>query len=117
MDTLVSIASMLNRLFYPSATVCIRTSNKPFVHWQQQIVPASLHSEFLLITCSLFSSSQPLANETNLQPEEMRASALYKEPVDPAKWFGIRKDATVLGYSQVVPIEFLQQVVHSDGLQ
>lgn len=31
----------------------------------------------------------------------MKDSALYKEPVDPAKWFGIRKDATVLGYSQV----------------
>lgn len=61
-------------------------------------------SEFLLIICSLFSSSQPLANETILLPEEMRDSSLYKEPVDPAKWFGIRKDATVLGYSQVVGI-------------
>lgn len=47
----------------------------------------------------------------------MRDSALYKEPVDPAKWFGIRKDATVLGYSQVVGIEFLQQVVLSEVLQ
>ncbi|XP_030297383.1 piezo-type mechanosensitive ion channel component 1 isoform X2 [Sparus aurata] len=44
--------------------------------------------------------NEPLANETNLLPEEVKNSALYKEPVDPAKWFGIRKDATVLGYSK-----------------
>lgn len=56
---------------------------------------------FSLVSCLLFSSLQPLTNETNLRPEEMRDSALYKEPIDPAKWFGIRKDATVLGYSQV----------------
>lgn len=68
---------------------------------------------FLLTTCPLFSSSQPLANETNLLPEEMRQSALYKEPVDPARWFGIRKDATVLGYSQVTFTEVLQPGVVS----
>ncbi|XP_074531707.1 piezo-type mechanosensitive ion channel component 1 [Halichoeres trimaculatus] len=44
--------------------------------------------------------SLPLTNETNLLPEEMINSSLYKTPVDPAKWFGIRKDATVLGYSK-----------------
>ncbi|CAF91002.1 unnamed protein product, partial [Tetraodon nigroviridis] len=43
--------------------------------------------------------SPPLTNETNLSPEEVLNSALYK-PVDPARWFGIRKDATVLGYSK-----------------
>nr|XP_033468806.1 piezo-type mechanosensitive ion channel component 1 isoform X1 [Epinephelus lanceolatus] len=42
----------------------------------------------------------PLTNETNLLPEEMKNSSLYKNRVDPAKWFGIRKDATVLGYSK-----------------
>lgn len=46
-------------------------------------------------------SSQPLTNETNLLPGEMMNSSLYMGPVDPAKWFGIRKDATVLGYSKV----------------
>lgn len=56
---------------------------------------------------NLFLSSQPLTNETNLLPEEMMNSSLYKEPVDPAKWFGIRKDATVLGYSKVYSICFL----------
>ncbi|XP_070696812.1 piezo-type mechanosensitive ion channel component 1 [Pempheris klunzingeri] len=44
--------------------------------------------------------SLPLTNETNLLPEEMMNSSLYMEPVDPAKWFGIRKDATVLGYTK-----------------
>uniref|UniRef100_A0A3Q0SK86 Piezo type mechanosensitive ion channel component 1 (Er blood group) n=1 Tax=Amphilophus citrinellus TaxID=61819 RepID=A0A3Q0SK86_AMPCI len=42
----------------------------------------------------------PLTNETNLFPEEVNKSILYKEPVDPAKWFGIRKDVTALGYSK-----------------
>ncbi|CAN9500176.1 unnamed protein product [Ophioblennius macclurei] len=44
--------------------------------------------------------SRPLSNETNLFPEEQKNSTLYKEPVDPANWFGIRKDATALGYSK-----------------
>uniref|UniRef100_A0A674P7R2 Piezo type mechanosensitive ion channel component 1 (Er blood group) n=1 Tax=Takifugu rubripes TaxID=31033 RepID=A0A674P7R2_TAKRU len=44
--------------------------------------------------------TKPLSNETNLSPEEILDSSLYKEPVDPARWFGIRKDATILGYSQ-----------------
>ncbi|KAM4591055.1 piezo-type mechanosensitive ion channel component 1 isoform 2-T2 [Odontesthes bonariensis] len=44
--------------------------------------------------------SRPLTNNTNLLPEEMMNSSLYKEPVDPARWFGIRKDATALGYSK-----------------
>lgn len=45
--------------------------------------------------------SMPLTNHTNsLLPKEVRNSTLYEEPVDPAKWFGIRKDATALGYSK-----------------
>lgn len=36
----------------------------------------------------------------------MQNSSLYKEPVDPAKWFGIRKDATALGYSKVYSFHF-----------
>ncbi|XP_071237733.1 piezo-type mechanosensitive ion channel component 1-like isoform X1 [Salvelinus alpinus] len=42
----------------------------------------------------------PLANETNLKDAEVLNSTLYIEPVDPANWFGFRKDATVLGYSK-----------------
>ncbi|KAM6956642.1 piezo-type mechanosensitive ion channel component 1 [Aplochiton taeniatus] len=40
----------------------------------------------------------PLPNQTNLKDEEVVTSALYREPVDPANWFGFRKEATVLGY-------------------
>lgn len=54
-----------------------------------------------LIIPSSPSLYQPLANETNLNDEEMVNSTLYREPVDPANWFGFRKDATVLGYSKV----------------
>ncbi|KAG7473579.1 hypothetical protein MATL_G00097390 [Megalops atlanticus] len=42
----------------------------------------------------------PLTNETNLKESEILNSTLYKEPVDPANWFGFRKDATALGYSK-----------------
>lgn len=44
---------------------------------------------------------QPMVNETSMEPEEMLNSTLYKAPVDPAEWFGVRKDDTVLGYSKV----------------
>uniref|UniRef100_A0A673WQI9 Piezo type mechanosensitive ion channel component 1 (Er blood group) n=1 Tax=Salmo trutta TaxID=8032 RepID=A0A673WQI9_SALTR len=43
---------------------------------------------------------QFLTNETNLKDAEVLNSTLYREPVDPANWFGFRKDATVLGYSK-----------------
>ncbi|XP_051948231.1 piezo-type mechanosensitive ion channel component 1-like isoform X1 [Xyrauchen texanus] len=42
----------------------------------------------------------PMMNETSLEPDEVLNSTLYKAPVDPANWFGVRKDATVLGYSK-----------------
>ncbi|XP_041866340.1 LOW QUALITY PROTEIN: piezo-type mechanosensitive ion channel component 1 [Melanotaenia boesemani] len=43
---------------------------------------------------------KPLTNDTNLLPEEIEKSSLYRDPIDPAKWFGIRKDDTALGYSK-----------------
>ncbi|XP_060714929.1 piezo-type mechanosensitive ion channel component 1 [Tachysurus vachellii] len=42
----------------------------------------------------------PLTNETSLNVDEILNSTLYKAPVDPANWFGFRKDATALGYSK-----------------
>ncbi|KAL1007143.1 hypothetical protein UPYG_G00082630 [Umbra pygmaea] len=44
--------------------------------------------------------TMPLANETNLDDSEVGNSTLYREPVDPANWFGFRKEATALGYSK-----------------
>ncbi|KAJ3609998.1 hypothetical protein NHX12_022092, partial [Muraenolepis orangiensis] len=55
----------------------------------------------VIIVCKmLYQLVIPLPNMTNLSPEQMRSSTLYKGPVDPAHWFGFRKDATVLGYSK-----------------
>ena len=70
---------------------------------------------FYELVSSLF-PTQPLANETNLLPEEVNNSTLYKEPVDPAKWFGIRKDATVLGYSKVIKLTAVVPVIKNKGL-
>ncbi|NXS12810.1 PIEZ1 protein, partial [Neodrepanis coruscans] len=43
--------------------------------------------------------TKPLLNSTNLTPEEIDRSLLYRGPVDPANWFGIRKGwDTSLGY-------------------
>ncbi|XP_074865263.1 piezo-type mechanosensitive ion channel component 1 isoform X1 [Carettochelys insculpta] len=42
----------------------------------------------------------PQLNSTNLQPEELKNSTLYRGPVDPANWFGIRKGFPNLGYIQ-----------------
>ncbi|XP_072374107.1 piezo-type mechanosensitive ion channel component 1 isoform X4 [Scyliorhinus torazame] len=39
-------------------------------------------------------------NETNLKPDEILQSALYREPVDPANWFGFRKESLILAYIQ-----------------
>ncbi|KFV95711.1 Piezo-type mechanosensitive ion channel component 1, partial [Eurypyga helias] len=43
---------------------------------------------------------QPQLNSTNLSPEELGNSTLYRGPVDPANWFGIRKGYPNLGYIQ-----------------
>ncbi|KAK7169702.1 hypothetical protein R3I94_000061 [Phoxinus phoxinus] len=42
----------------------------------------------------------PMMNETSLETAEVLNSTLYRAPVDPANWFGVRKDATALGYSK-----------------
>ncbi|KAL8195078.1 UNVERIFIED_CONTAM: Piezo-type mechanosensitive ion channel component 1, partial [Gekko kuhli] len=39
-------------------------------------------------------------NSTNLLPEEIGNSTLYRGPIDPANWFGIRKSVPNLGYIQ-----------------
>ncbi|XP_071423247.1 piezo-type mechanosensitive ion channel component 1 isoform X3 [Pithys albifrons albifrons] len=42
--------------------------------------------------------TQPLLNATNLSPGEIENSVLYRGPVDPANWFGVRKGFPNLGY-------------------
>uniref|UniRef100_A0A670IWS8 Piezo type mechanosensitive ion channel component 1 (Er blood group) n=1 Tax=Podarcis muralis TaxID=64176 RepID=A0A670IWS8_PODMU len=47
-----------------------------------------------------YNCTEPQPNNTNLQPEEIGNSTLYQHPVDPANWFGIRKQYPNLGYIQ-----------------
>ncbi|XP_057566705.1 piezo-type mechanosensitive ion channel component 1 [Hippopotamus amphibius kiboko] len=44
--------------------------------------------------------TQPSPNSTNLQKTEIQRSLLYRGPVDPANWFGVRKGFPNLGYIQ-----------------
>ncbi|XP_066099072.1 piezo-type mechanosensitive ion channel component 1 isoform X3 [Saccopteryx bilineata] len=44
--------------------------------------------------------TEPLPNSTNLQKTEINQSLLYRGPVDPANWFGVRKGFPNLGYIQ-----------------
>lgn len=70
--------------------------------WVCVIIMCKMLYQLSVVNPADYSSncSLPLTNETNLSPDEMLNSTLYKEPVDPARWFGIRKEATVLGYSK-----------------
>lgn len=70
--------------------------------WVCVIIMCKMLYQLSVVNPAEYSSncSLPLTNETNLLPEEMMNSSIYKEPVDPAKWFGIRKEGTVLGYSK-----------------
>ncbi|XP_072772689.1 piezo-type mechanosensitive ion channel component 1 [Nerophis lumbriciformis] len=56
---------------------------------------------------------QPLQNETNLSQKEIKNSSLYGAPVDPARWFGIRKEATVLDYSKSHLVVLLLLVIEA----
>ncbi|XP_054553591.1 piezo-type mechanosensitive ion channel component 1 [Talpa occidentalis] len=44
--------------------------------------------------------TEPFPNSTNLQKAEISQSLLYRGPVDPANWFGVRKGFPNLGYIQ-----------------
>uniref|UniRef100_A0A674J131 Uncharacterized protein n=1 Tax=Terrapene triunguis TaxID=2587831 RepID=A0A674J131_9SAUR len=44
--------------------------------------------------------TEPQLNDTNLLGAEVKNSTLYRGPVDPANWFGIRKGFPNLGYIQ-----------------
>uniref|UniRef100_A0A8C8Z6V8 Piezo TM25-28 domain-containing protein n=1 Tax=Prolemur simus TaxID=1328070 RepID=A0A8C8Z6V8_PROSS len=44
--------------------------------------------------------TEPFPNSTNLLATEINQSVLYRGPVDPANWFGVRKGFPNLGYIQ-----------------
>ncbi|KAI7813887.1 piezo-type mechanosensitive ion channel component 1 isoform X2 [Triplophysa rosa] len=70
--------------------------------WVCVIIVCKMLYQLSVVNTAEYSNNctRPLVNETSLEPEEVLNSTLYKAPVDPAQWFGIRKDATVLGYSK-----------------
>uniref|UniRef100_A0A3B4CVA5 Piezo-type mechanosensitive ion channel component n=1 Tax=Pygocentrus nattereri TaxID=42514 RepID=A0A3B4CVA5_PYGNA len=70
--------------------------------WVCVIIVCKMLYQLSIVNPNEYSSNciVPLPNETSLESNEILNSTLYKEPVDPANWFGFRKDATALGYSK-----------------
>ncbi|NXA64140.1 PIEZ1 protein, partial [Mohoua ochrocephala] len=70
--------------------------------WTCIIIVCKMLYQLEIVNPLQYSSSciQPLPNDTNLTPEELGNSTLYRAPVDPANWFGIDKGFPILGYIQ-----------------
>ncbi|NXT85687.1 PIEZ1 protein, partial [Zapornia atra] len=70
--------------------------------WTCIIIVCKMLYQLKVVDPHQYSSNctQPPLNSTNLSPEEMGNSTLYRSPVDPAHWFGIRKGYPNLGYIQ-----------------
>ncbi|KAM6057851.1 piezo-type mechanosensitive ion channel component 1 isoform 2-T2 [Chlamydotis macqueenii] len=70
--------------------------------WTCIIIVCKMLYQLNIVNPSEYSSNctQPQLNSTNLSPEELGNSTLYRGPVDPANWFGIRKGYPNLGYIQ-----------------
>ncbi|XP_059849053.1 piezo-type mechanosensitive ion channel component 1 isoform X2 [Hypanus sabinus] len=87
--------AMPYRKFRPMAS-CISTL------WVCIIVVCKMLYQLKIVNPVEYSSNCTaiFPNETNLNPDEIIHSALYKGPVDPANWFGFRKEFPVLGYLQ-----------------
>ncbi|XP_032925871.1 piezo-type mechanosensitive ion channel component 1 [Catharus ustulatus] len=61
--------------------------------WTCIIIVCKMLYQLKVVDPEEYSSNctQPLANSTNLTPEELANSTLYRDLVDPANWFGVRK--------------------------
>ncbi|XP_074057317.1 piezo-type mechanosensitive ion channel component 1 isoform X2 [Macrotis lagotis] len=70
--------------------------------WTCIIIVCKMLYQLKIVDPQKYSSNctEPLLNSTNLQKSEISNSVLYQKPVDPANWFGIRKDVSNLGYIQ-----------------
>ncbi|NXT39329.1 PIEZ1 protein, partial [Pelecanoides urinatrix] len=70
--------------------------------WTCIIIVCKMLYQLKIVDPREYSSNctQPQLNTTNLSPEELGNSTLYRGPVDPANWFGIRKGNPNLGYIQ-----------------
>ncbi|XP_066511035.1 piezo-type mechanosensitive ion channel component 1-like [Hoplias malabaricus] len=70
--------------------------------WVCVIIVCKMLYQLRIVKPSEYSNNctVPFLNDTSLESEEILNSTLYSGPVDPANWFGFRKDATALGYSK-----------------
>ncbi|XP_072492429.1 piezo-type mechanosensitive ion channel component 1 isoform X2 [Notamacropus eugenii] len=70
--------------------------------WTCIIIVCKMLYQLKIVSPHKYSSNctEPHLNNTNLQKSEINNSLLYQKPVDPANWFGIRKDISNLGYIQ-----------------
>ncbi|XP_075571208.1 piezo-type mechanosensitive ion channel component 1 [Pelecanus crispus] len=70
--------------------------------WTCIIIVCKMLYQLKIVNPSEYSSNctLPQLNSTNLSPMELGNSTLYRGPVDPANWFGIRKGYPNLGYIQ-----------------
>ncbi|XP_057170606.1 piezo-type mechanosensitive ion channel component 1 isoform X3 [Ursus arctos] len=70
--------------------------------WTCVIIVCKMLYQLKVVSPHEYSSNctEPLLNSTNLQKTEIKQSLLYRGPVDPANWFGVRKGFPNLGYVQ-----------------
>eukprot|EP00079_Xenopus_tropicalis_P024757 XP_012817734.1 PREDICTED: piezo-type mechanosensitive ion channel component 1 isoform X2 [Xenopus tropicalis] len=70
--------------------------------WTSIIIVCKMLYQLTVVNPLEYSSNctQPLLNNTSLLEDEILNSTLYREPIDPANWFGIRKGYPNLGYIQ-----------------
>ncbi|XP_075432899.1 piezo-type mechanosensitive ion channel component 1 isoform X2 [Ascaphus truei] len=70
--------------------------------WSSTIIVCKMLYQLTIVNPQEYSSNctLPFPNSTNLLEEEILNSTLYRAPVDPANWFGIRKGYPNLGYIQ-----------------
>ncbi|XP_027473901.2 piezo-type mechanosensitive ion channel component 1 isoform X5 [Zalophus californianus] len=70
--------------------------------WTCIIIVCKMLYQLKVVSPHEYSSNctEPLLNSTNLQKAEIKQSLLYRGPVDPANWFGVRKGFPNLGYIQ-----------------
>ncbi|XP_045438552.1 piezo-type mechanosensitive ion channel component 1 isoform X2 [Pipistrellus kuhlii] len=70
--------------------------------WTCIIIVCKMLYQLKVVSPYKYSSNctEPLPNSTNLQKAEINQSLLYRGPVDPANWFGVRKGYPNLGYIQ-----------------
>ncbi|XP_018096993.1 piezo-type mechanosensitive ion channel component 1 isoform X2 [Xenopus laevis] len=70
--------------------------------WTSIIIVCKMLYQLTVVNPLEYSSNctQPLLNSTSLLQQEILDSTLYRAPIDPANWFGVRKGYSNLGYIQ-----------------